>query len=342
MTKTEIINMPYHVTVEFILIVVLLVGSVLVLLNSTRSFLSRLSVIPKFSIHPEFNDSLQLKRPSTQAERTIHSVVNTAKALLFFVCLYSATPYSKNPRQEEHQFAYSNLKFLFMTNQGLYITLCVVAIGFIYRITGRFSRIYNTLLPVATVIETLITSAFWILYFSNKKAIINKKFLEPGYETPLLTELGVHLFPFILLLLDQYNLYIVSSFRQHLMIGWHFLTWFSIVMNVQYTLKKPIYPFMKYTFNPFIAVGFLIGGLVLLEVAVALYVRLLVYIKSSRHDTSNDVNELSANKSPDQNVLPEVVTIGNGSHISKDDIVTGINRHVRHRHIPDVNIRAAG
>ncbi|ELA42518.1 uncharacterized protein VICG_00270, partial [Vittaforma corneae ATCC 50505] len=125
------------------------------------------------------------------------------KVILFIICCYAVTPYSNNPKQREYKHTYSDLKFLYFTNQSLYFTVLTVAVGFIYRLKPRLFEFYNTLLPVALTFEIVVTGVFWSLYFVDKKLIVNTNFLKPGYETPILTELGLHLFPLILLILDQ-------------------------------------------------------------------------------------------------------------------------------------------
>ncbi|ELA42210.1 uncharacterized protein VICG_00853 [Vittaforma corneae ATCC 50505] len=83
------------------------------------------------------------------------------KVILFIICCYAVTPYSNNPKQREYKHTYSDLKFLYFTNQSLYFTVLTVAVGFIYRLKPRLFKLYNTLLPVALTFEIVVTGVFW-------------------------------------------------------------------------------------------------------------------------------------------------------------------------------------
>lgn len=167
------------------------------------------------------------------------------KILLFSICCYVITPYSDNPKQKEHEHSYSDLGFLYFTNQSLYFTVLTVAIGFIYNFNSKLFELYNTLLPISLTFEIVVTGLFWGLYFIDKKLIVNANFLKPGYETPILTELGLHLFPLILLILDQIDVELRRTKLQSLFMTCYLILWSGLIIILGNIREKYMYPFMN-------------------------------------------------------------------------------------------------
>ena len=186
---------------------------------------------------------------------------------LFGACFYSATPYSTNEKYAKIRHPYSDLDFLYFTNISLYLTLLTVVIGIIYRYKKSFSSIYNVLLPMALSLEIIVTIMFWSLYMIDPALIKNKNSLLPGYETPIITELGQHLFPVILLSINQRQMKIIYHKFQTLAFITLLIIWYTVVTIIAHQRGKYIYRFMSEIKNDqtrfalfclFIAIAYLI------------------------------------------------------------------------------------
>lgn len=182
-------------------------------------------------------------------------ILNTLRIILSTICLYSLTPWAENQNMLKHRHTYSNLKMLYFTNQSACLSLIAVGFGFIYRYKSKYFQIYNTILPTAIAFETFLVSIFWPLYFKIPSAVMNKKATMPGFETPILTELGLHLFPFILLIVDQIDFKIKRTRVQSVYLITHLASWISIIVSLRLVKGKFMYPIMNYTKNIFILAG---------------------------------------------------------------------------------------
>ncbi|KAM0681514.1 hypothetical protein GINT2_000026 [Glugoides intestinalis] len=189
-----------------------------------------------------------------EAKEYRKKLISISKFLLYIICLYSTTKYSKNPKQLEHTHMYSDIEVLYMTNLSLYLTILLVSVGFIKYKSQYLSNIYTTIFPAIFTAEMIVTAGFWTLYFVAPKSLVNKKFLLDEYKTPLLTELGIHLFPFILLFLEQYKVSIPNSKASRLFLLFFFTAWITIVVIFGENRGKYLYPFMNRYPNGFLKI----------------------------------------------------------------------------------------
>lgn len=171
--------------------------------------------------------------------------IDTTKIGLFLACLYSTTPYSANPKQKAIEHLYSDIKWLYFTNVALYLTIATVVVGAVYRYREDIFPVYNVMLPMAISFEVIVTIMFWGLYSIDPKLIVNKNSLIPGNETPWIQELGLHLFPLILLIVDQIGVRIVYHKMQTVTQMSALLLWYLVVNIVAHRRGKFIYPFMN-------------------------------------------------------------------------------------------------
>lgn len=146
---------------------------------------------------------------------------------------------------------YSDIEALYMTNMGLYLSIFAVSIGFIKQRSTNLAKIYTSILPTVFTIEFGVTTVFWTFYAIDPKFLVNRKFLLEGYQTPLLTELGIHLFPFILLFIDQYNVPMPNDKKQRAFLLIFFTSWITTVVILGETKGKYLYPFMNKFSNGF-------------------------------------------------------------------------------------------
>lgn len=177
-------------------------------------------------------------------------IFNVVKAALFLVCIYSITRFGENPNQRQFTHLYTNYYFFYFTFQNVYLALIVAILGLLLRTTSgkikeRVFQIYNAITPVAIAFSIAVTLGFWTMYFVNKRMVIYYKFTLPGNETYLLTELGQHLFPIILLLLEQYDVKLVKSSSQIIFMTLYLIYYCSAVEILKMKLGKYIYPGLK-------------------------------------------------------------------------------------------------
>lgn len=151
------------------------------------------------------------------------------KITLFIICCYATTSYSENPNMKDHKHKYSNHKYLYLTHQSLYMTLATIFISILisifiytssYNTTShspttidsdswmyKLYKLYYVILPIAISFEVFVTFSFWSLYLYDKSLVVNFKALIKGNETPIITEFGHHLFPFLIILVDHFTRY---------------------------------------------------------------------------------------------------------------------------------------
>lgn len=195
---------------------------------------------------------------------------------LFGLCFYTATPYAKNPKLEAYPHLYSDLKHLYFTNISLYLTLITVVIGGICKYRRKFSHLYNILLPMSFTLEIVVTSVFWGLYLINPELIKNKLSLEPGFETPIIEEIGTHLFPPFLLFLNQLDMIVIYHKMQSIAIISFCITWYGIISIVAHQRGKYIYPFMNKITNDALRFGLFCLALPLVYFIHRLYIQLKI------------------------------------------------------------------
>jgi hypothetical protein len=206
------------------------------------------------------------------------------KVSLFIICCYCCTDYSNNPKQLEYIHTYSDVKFLYFTNQSLYFTVFTLIISFIDSYRLHISEIYNILLPISITLETIVTAMFWSLYFIDRKLIVNKNFLRAGYETPLLTELGVHLFPLILLIIDQIGKRFEKSKARSMFLSFYLILWGGIIVVLGNKRGKYLYPFMNLLPGDFVRIPVFIAVFFLFHWICKCYVKLKTKHSLSRKE----------------------------------------------------------
>jgi len=202
------------------------------------------------------------------------------KFALFVVCIYSVTRFGENPNQRECCHMYSGLYYLYFTFQNVYLAIFTAILGFIYRNSGEKSKktvfsAYNTVLPVSIVLSFGVTIVFWSLFFYNKKLIIFWKYTEPGYETYMLTELGQHLFPLLLLLLEQIDIKITQTPYQVYFMMLYLIAYGIAIKIFEMNLGKYIYPGLKFIGNnSFFGASFLFAIMMIYYMIYRLFISL--------------------------------------------------------------------
>jgi len=142
---------------------------------------------------------VELKKPFYYSKTII-------KLLLLGCLIYGCLPFSVNPNQRASARLFDYLEYFYFTNIALYATIIIITLGMVARYTRKFVSVYERSLSLVASANMITSFVFWTLYFINKSLIVGEKALEPGCETYLLTELSIHLFPLILVLVEQLDL----------------------------------------------------------------------------------------------------------------------------------------
>lgn len=182
----------------------------------------------------------------------------SAELALLSLCIYAATSYSENPRQWEFKDAYSDLKILYFTYISLYYTIITSVTGLVYVSLGIFRTAFHHMMWTSPVFNSITTSTFWILYFCKREYIVNKRFLKPGYETYLLTELSLHLFPLVLSYMQQFHIELKRSRVHYLVFAVIVATYCAITHVANHMRGAFIYPFLN-EMNSMLRAAFFIG-----------------------------------------------------------------------------------
>lgn len=203
---------------------------------------------------------------------------------LFVLCIYSVTRFGENPNQRECCHMYSGFYYLYFTFQNVYLATFTAILGFVYRHSSEKIRktvfsAYNTVLPVSTVLSFGVTVVFWSLFFYDKKLIIFWKYTEPGYETYMLTELGQHLFPLLLLFLEQIDIKITQTPYQVYFMMLYLITYGIVIKIFAMNLGKYIYPGLRFIGN-----NSLLGAFFIFTIMMIYYMiyRLFISLKTKR------------------------------------------------------------
>lgn len=165
----------------------------------------------KVELNTTANSSFKRKH-----SRTSTILLHILRLVLLAICIYSCTRFAQNPNQSlpgnTHRF--TDYYYAMLTNVTAYSTILVVLAGFVYRATGAMRGIYNTALPVILSLEFLVVMIFWPCFFIFPQGIVYFKYLDQACKTPLLTELGVHMIPFLLLFLEQLRHNVIENRHQ--------------------------------------------------------------------------------------------------------------------------------
>lgn len=211
-------------------------------------------------MYQETSSRLNACKP-TKSYSITELALHMLRFILLVICIYSCTRFAQNPNQSSLPHMYTDYHYAMFTNVVAYSTIFVSLTGIIYRTKGAMRNIYNTILPVILSFELFITVIFWLCFFIYPSVIAYPKYLKAPYKTPLLTELGVHLFPFCLLYLEQLSFRIVKSrFHNFFLFGFLAL-YLMMICCFRLILGKFPYPILNKLSLPFLCI--VAGGMCL-------------------------------------------------------------------------------
>lgn len=185
------------------------------------------------------------------------SIIGIIKFTLMVICVYSVTRFAENPLQRQYKHAYYDYYYLYFTYQTVYMSIFTYVLGLICNSKSFFSnkkpflQTHQMILPNILALEALKTILFWVCFFCDKRLIIYKKYIDNPYKTPILTELGQHLFSFVLVSLEAMTCTIRKSLSQLIFLISYLLFYFFMTIIYKEILGSYLYPLLKQLQNDF-------------------------------------------------------------------------------------------
>ncbi|KAI5147999.1 hypothetical protein ENBRE01_0059 [Enteropsectra breve] len=136
-------------------------------------------------------------------------------------------------------------EYFFFTNIALCYTILVVALGLVGMMWKQTQRIYRFTLSTAIVLEIMVTITFWILYLIDPKHVIE----DHDSNSRLIGEFPKHVFPLVILLIEQRGISLAKSGYHRLFIV-VFVTIYYLLSELYLHISSGfLYPFFK-VFSP--------------------------------------------------------------------------------------------
>ncbi|KAF9764843.1 UPF0641 membrane protein [Nosema granulosis] len=135
------------------------------------------------------------------------------RSLLLSLCIYGCLDYCLPQEIRDYIASVHGGKYLYLTNMCLYFTVGTLVVGMSVRYFSCKGLVvsYINLVSVVLPLELLVTVLFWTLFLIDPTLVRDKDLYEQGVRVDLLSDLSMHLFPFIALLLEQYDIKIVRE-----------------------------------------------------------------------------------------------------------------------------------
>lgn len=129
------------------------------------------------------------------------------RSILLSLCIYGCTNYCLPQEIIDYCNTLSGGKYIYLTNISLYLTVGTLCLGIFVRYFKypRLLPTYVNLVSVLLPLELLVTILFWVLFLVDPTLVRDKDLYDKGVRVDLLSDLSMHLFPFVALVLEQYD-----------------------------------------------------------------------------------------------------------------------------------------
>ncbi|KAG5859364.1 FAR-17a/AIG1-like protein [Encephalitozoon hellem] len=170
------------------------------------------------------------------------------KGALLIFCVYGGTDYSQPREWIDFVNKLAGGSHIYITQIGLYMTVITLLLSYCVKHMGAlaFKEVYRDFISVTLPMEALVTTVFWTLNFINPTLLKNREFYMAGIRTPLICEVSLHLFPFLVLLIDQVGVDIYEKKRHYLFFGIFGIVYFIVIHHFQKLNDYWVYPFLGY------------------------------------------------------------------------------------------------
>ncbi|EQB62355.1 integral membrane [Vairimorpha apis BRL 01] len=141
------------------------------------------------------------------------SIITKIARLFFLItCTYGTTDYCLPKEIVNHNNTFYGSKYIYLTNICLYITVTCLFMGNMVRqlrVQGLL-EIYRHTLCLMLPLNCLVSILFWTLFYIDPTLIRDKDLYNKNIRISLFSDLCVHLFPFLSLLVEHKGLIIKS------------------------------------------------------------------------------------------------------------------------------------
>ncbi|ADM11238.1 uncharacterized protein Eint_030940 [Encephalitozoon intestinalis ATCC 50506] len=170
------------------------------------------------------------------------------KIILFVLCIYGATDYSQPKEWVKFIDKLAGRSHIYITQISLYMTIMTLSLSYCVKHFGasRIKEVYRDFLSITLPLEGLVTTVFWTLNAIDPTLLKNKDLYMAGVRTPLISEMSIHLFPFILLLIDQVGVNIYGARRHYWTFAIFGFVYFMVIHYFQRLNNSWVYPFLGY------------------------------------------------------------------------------------------------
>lgn len=170
------------------------------------------------------------------------------KGVLLIFCVYGTTDYSQPKEWVDFVNKLAGGSHIYITQLSLYMTIITLVLSYCVKHMGVSSikEIYRDFLSITLPMEGLVTTVFWTLNSIDPTLLKNKELYMAGVRTPLICEVSLHLFPFLVLLLDQVEVNIYEKKRHYWFFGIFGSIYFIVIHHFQRLNDYWVYPFLGY------------------------------------------------------------------------------------------------
>ncbi|KAF7682642.1 hypothetical protein TCON_2134 [Astathelohania contejeani] len=199
----------------------------------------------------------------------------TAKAIGLFLCMYAGSEWSM-PKEMIKALEEAKIgRLQFLTIIGLYFTILTLFQGLIInilykntrtqsRINRALNNIYSFSMSIVLPLEMIITVFFWILNFINPKLLFHEDMYKRNIHVSAFTNLCLHLFPLILLLLNLLEIDINRCYLHKIVLIKCSLIYYIWIFFVARENKRWPYAFMDKLTNTQHAILYIFSSAVLI------------------------------------------------------------------------------
>lgn len=168
------------------------------------------------------------------------------RIFLFISCMYGTTDYCLPKEVVNLQKTLYGSKYIYLTNICLYLTVLCLIMGYMvrYKEMSFIKNIYKHSVTVMLPLNGLVSILFWVLYSIDPTLLRDKDLHDQGVRISVFTDLCVHLFPFLSLIIEIRGLK-VNRQRSHLIFYGYFTILYYILCLYFSTLNGIwVYPIM--------------------------------------------------------------------------------------------------
>lgn len=207
------------------------------------------------------------------------ALLTASKIVLLSLCVFSTTNYAHPASYIEFITSLHGGRLLQLTNLAQYLTIFTLFTGHLTKTEILKSQtLYKDSLVVAFCLEGIVTTMFWSLMAINPRLVKGPVAANPEDRPSLLTEVSLHLLPFVLLLLEQRGVQLEFRMRHILYIAVFTAAYFLFLWHNSIKNGNWEYPFIDEMDMPYRVLFFVAA----VPVALVFYSALLCMSRTQK------------------------------------------------------------